>query len=261
MKTLRLPKRLRLLPIVVIVGTPLLALKGLGLVHEARAQSAVTTAPQRSQKTDPTLDDVQMTSAAEVDVLTSLTKRRAKLDAETQEIALKENLLQATEHRIDDKIAQLKALETQIQQLLVQRDAEQQKQISALVKTYSAMKAKDAARIFDSLDDSVLVPVAKDMKPDVLAPILAAMIPDAAQKLTIKLANRLTLPDAPALPPMPAPAMSPPAAPGQPTVGATTTAPAAPPSGQTAQTTPAGAPTSSAAAPATPPAPAQGHGG
>ena len=33
------------------------------------------------------------------------------------------------------------------------------------------------------------------MKSDVLAPVLAAMSPDAAQKLTVKLANKLALPD------------------------------------------------------------------
>ena len=41
------------------------------------------------------------------------------------------------------------------------------------------MKPKDAARIFDSLNDDVLVPVAQEMKSDVLAPVLAAMNPDA----------------------------------------------------------------------------------
>ena len=35
------------------------------------------------------------------------------------------------------------------------------------------MKPKDAARIFDTLPDDVLVPVAQEMKSDILAPILA----------------------------------------------------------------------------------------
>ena len=33
------------------------------------------------------------------------------------------------------------------------------------------------------------------MKSDVLAPVLAAMNPEQAQKLTVRLANKLTLPD------------------------------------------------------------------
>ena len=100
-----------------------------------------------------------------------------------------------TEARIDAKMTQLKALQTRISALLGQRDAAQEKQLASLVKTYSAMKPKDAARIFDSLSDQVLVPVAAEMKSDVLAPVLAAMNPEQAQKLTVRLANKLTLPD------------------------------------------------------------------
>ena len=108
---------------------------------------------------------------------------------------MRENILDAGEGRVDQKIAALKQLQTQIQALLAQRDAKQDKQIASLVKTYSAMKPKDAARIFDTLADDVLIPVAKDMKSDVLAPVLAAMNPDAAQKLTVKLAALLKLPE------------------------------------------------------------------
>ena len=38
------------------------------------------------------------------------------------------------------------------------------------------------------------------MKSDVLAPVLAAMNPEQAQKLTVRLANRLTLPETTAAP-------------------------------------------------------------
>jgi flagellar motility protein MotE (MotC chaperone) len=115
---------------------------------------------------------------------------------------------------VDAKITQLKALQAQMTALLSQRDQAQEKQLASLVKTYSAMKPKDAARIFDSLDNDVLVPVAQQMKSDVLAPVLASMNPEQAQKLTVKLANRLTLPDTAAAPsPVPAAVLAPPAAP------------------------------------------------
>jgi flagellar motility protein MotE (MotC chaperone) len=207
----RAVRRIRLIPVLIVMGAPLLILKGLGVVHAAEAQVA-TGSPAALDPTqsvtvssDPAMDDAPMTSAAEVDVLSSLAKRRAQLDAEAKDISDREVLLSASEKRVDDKIASLKALQDQIQQLLGQRDAEQQAQVATLVKTYSSMKPRDAARIFDVLDDSVLVPVAHAMKPDALAPILAAMQADAAQKLTLKLADRLKLPD----PPPAAPATTP----------------------------------------------------
>jgi len=54
----------------------------------------------------------------------------------------------------------------------------------------------------------VLIPVAQGMKPGDLGAILASMNPEAAQKLTVKLANKLSLPqtmDAVAPPPAPGP--------------------------------------------------------
>jgi flagellar motility protein MotE (MotC chaperone) len=192
---------LRLLPGVALVCTGLLVLKTSGLVHDAfavegapAAGDATAPAPQ-SVNQDFAGSDAQMNSASEVDVLTSLSKRRAAMDARETEIQAEANVLAATEARVDAKIAQLKQLQASIAGLLTQRDTAQEKQVAALVKTYSAMKPKDAAGIFNSLDDSVLLPVAEEMKSDVLAPVLAAMTPEAARKLTMKLASKLTLPD------------------------------------------------------------------
>jgi flagellar motility protein MotE (MotC chaperone) len=195
------PRSMRLLPSVVVVGAGLLVLNASGLVHNAYAQinqpaiaDAMAPPPAPGNK-DFAGDNAQIASASEVDVLTSLSKRRGELDAREAKIQIQANILAATEARVDAKVAQLKSLQGQIAVLLGQRDAAQEKQLTSLVKTYSAMKPKDAARIFDSLNESVLVPVASDMKSDVLAPVLAAMNPEQAQKLTIKLANKLTLPD------------------------------------------------------------------
>jgi flagellar motility protein MotE (MotC chaperone) len=205
----RLRRYFRLLPVVVAVGLGVLAIKGVDLARAAQAPAANSDAPDNTglapsdsggSHTGPDFaaDGGTSASAAEVDVLTSLTRRRAELDARERALNMHENILNAGEGRVDQKINALKALQTQIQGLLAQRDAAQDKQIASLVKTYSAMKPKDAARIFDTLADEVLIPVAKDMKSDVLAPVLAAMNSEAAQRLTVKLAALLKLPEAPA---------------------------------------------------------------
>ena len=192
------PRFARLLPSVMVVGAGLLILNASGLIHDARAgndQAAAgdAMAPPPDQK-DLAGDVSQNASASEVDVLTSLAKRRSELDDREAKIQTEATILNATETRVDAKIAQLKSLQTQISALLAQRDAEQEKQVGALVKTYSAMKPKDAARIFENLNDDVLLAVAQEMKSDTLAPVLAAMSPETAQKLTLKLANKLALP-------------------------------------------------------------------
>jgi flagellar motility protein MotE (MotC chaperone) len=242
-------KKLRLLPAVVVAGTALLGVKGFGLVHSAMAQTKDGVQIAANMPNDGIVapkdiasDDSETASASESDVLTSLAKRRSELDARARDQQMRENVLEATEKRVDAKIAALKLLQTQMTTLLGTRDAAQEKQVASLVKTYSSMKPKDAARIFDGLSDDVLVPVAQAMKSDALAPVLAAMNPSNAQKLTVKLASRLNLPEtataATAMPappsalPAPLPSIAPPAA------AANTPADASKTPGQQAQAAP-----------------------
>jgi flagellar motility protein MotE (MotC chaperone) len=264
----------RLLPAVFVVGLGVLAIKGVDLARAAQASAANSDAPDNTglapadsggakPATDFAADTGTADSSAEVDVLTSLTRRRTKLDARERALNMRENVLVAGEARVDQKITALTNLQNQIQALLSQRDAAQDKQIASLVKTYSSMKPKDAARIFDSLADEVLLPVAKGMKSDVLAPVMAAMNPDAAQRLTVKLAMLLKLPEAPAPAACPnptpmTPASSSDAAPSVPGTTAAVTPLVTPPVQTAALTSPPGAtqpPTPAQAAPAvaTPP--------
>lgn len=251
----KLLRHLRLLPLVIVVGLSLLTVRGFGFIQAfaedaGAATPAVQSDPATDPAEDPASDDAEMASASEVDVLTSLSKRRKQLDDREAQLAMRENVITAAEQRVDNKIAELQALQGEIQKLLGQKDIEEQKQIASLVKTYSSMKPKDAARIFNSLDEDVLIAVAQQMKPDVLAPVLAAMQSDAAQKLTLKLADRLKVtppPVAPtAAPAAPAPDGTMPAS--SPTA-ATNTAAAGPPS-QPTQTAAANTTAPAAAAPA-----------
>jgi len=132
-------------------------------------------------------------SQAEIDVLTSLAGRRDALDERQRELDMKASVLAATEKRIDEKIAQLKALQAKIDAVMGQRDAKETEQLDGLVRVYTAMKPKDAARIFSSLNDDVRIGVAGRMKPDTMAGILAALPSEVAQKLTVELASRYKL--------------------------------------------------------------------
>jgi flagellar motility protein MotE (MotC chaperone) len=235
-KPKNLPRYARLLPSVVVIGAGLFLLKTSDLVHDAYAQAetqvaALTADPVPSNKDYAGGEDDQVASASEVDVMGALSKRRRELDTREGQLTIQANMIAATESRVDAKITQLKTLQTQIAALLVQRDDAQKAQVASLVKTYSTMKAKDAARIFNTLPDDVLVPVAQQMKSDILALVLANMAGDNAKTLTVKLANRLALPqtvDAPAPAPVPVAAAAPVAAPAAPaqTASAAPVAPA-----------------------------------
>lgn len=188
------PRFLRLLPAVLLVGGAVLIGKANMFMHTAYAQANNNAVPAPAI----TDQDDQVTSAAQGDVLNAMTRRRKELDAREATLNTQANIIAATEQRVDTKIEQLKTLQAQITTLLGQRDKAQQDQIHALIKTYGpdGMKPAAAAAIFNTLPDDVLIPVAQGMKPDALGQILSKMHPDAAQKLTVKLANKLALPQA-----------------------------------------------------------------
>jgi len=59
---------------------------------------------------------------------------------------------------------------------------------------YEAMKSKDAARIFNTLDLDVLVDVMSRMSDRKISPILAQMEPERARTVTMMLAQNGGLP-------------------------------------------------------------------
>jgi flagellar motility protein MotE (MotC chaperone) len=59
------------------------------------------------------------------------------------------------------------------------------------------MKPKDAAEIFDGMDDKVLLDLAKSMKPANLAAVMSLMTPKRAEALTRMLAQLAAAPAEP----------------------------------------------------------------
>jgi flagellar motility protein MotE (MotC chaperone) len=156
-------------------------------------------------------------TASEADVMESLAQRREQLDAREREIDMREKVIAAAEKRVEERIAELKTIEQNIETMFGKRDEQEEQQLASLVKTYEAMKPGDAAQIFDKMDLTVTLDVISRIKPAKAAPILAAMKPERAEQVTVELARRYELPKAAEAAPAPdaAPA-APPAAPPAP---------------------------------------------
>jgi flagellar motility protein MotE (MotC chaperone) len=135
-------------------------------------------------------------SQSELRVLQSLGDRRGQLDQREQAIDTQSKLLTAAELKLDAKIKALMALKADLQGLVVQANVQQKQESNRLVAVYEKMKPKDAAPIMAALSDDVRLPVAAQMKPQVLGAILANMPASEAKKLTEKLAARFTAADA-----------------------------------------------------------------
>ena len=133
-------------------------------------------------------------SASEIEVLTSLTKRREELDKRQAELDMREKLMMATEQRLDQKLAEIKSIQGEIQAAVGTLNDKQQKEIASLVKVYENMKPKDAAAIMQDLDRTILLEVASRIKEAKMAPILAAMEPSKAREITVMLAKKNDVP-------------------------------------------------------------------
>ena len=131
-----------------------------------------------------------LSSSSERAVLERLQERRGAIDDRAREIDLREGLLQAAERKLDGRINELKEIESRVDAGARAEQADAERQLKMLVIMYESMKAKDAARVFDRLKLDVLVPIATTMKPARMSEILAAMSPEAAEKLTVALAMR-----------------------------------------------------------------------
>jgi len=103
---------------------------------------------------------------------------------------MRENLLKAAEKRLEARLNELKGIEAKINSSIQTRDKEELKRFQGIVSMYENMKAKEAARIFDRLDLKILVDVSTQINPRKMSEILAQMQPEAAERLTVELANR-----------------------------------------------------------------------
>jgi flagellar motility protein MotE (MotC chaperone) len=156
---------------------------------EGAAKKPLEPAPAPGGKPVP-LDLEHPVSQAERAILESLQKRRAELDARAHDLDLREDLLRAAEKRVGGRIDELKDIEARVGAAMQQKDEGEAARFKNVVSMYENMKAKDAAKIFDGLEIKVLLNVAKEINPRRMSDILAQMVPENAQRLTVELALR-----------------------------------------------------------------------
>lgn len=198
----------RLMPAVMVTVAAVLGLKAVAMAesvaetaaeagHQEQAAGAdqhsteaAAAAPATAQCAAPSLAEMAGLSQAEVQVLQALGTRRQELEARGEALETQDGLMLAAEQRLNERLAELRALETHVNDLLGQLDEAQEQRLASLVDVYQRMRAKDAAAVFDGLDDDVLVQVASRMRQANLAEVMGRMDPNRARALTQMLADR-----------------------------------------------------------------------
>ena len=129
-------------------------------------------------------------SPSERAVLERLQSRRQEIETRAREIDIRENLMKSAEKRIEGRIEEMKATEARVSAAGQQRSEAEAARFKGLVTMYEAMKPKDAARVFDRLELSVLFEIASQIAPRKMSDIMGQMQPEAAERLTVEMARR-----------------------------------------------------------------------
>ncbi len=191
----------RLLPTVMVTLAALLGLKAVAVAQSASEAAPARPAPQTppaaaptpapaAQCATPDFAEQAGLSQAEVQVLQALGARRTRLDQRAAEIETRADLIAAAERRMEQRLTELRRVESQVSRMLGQLDQTQETRMANLVDVYQRMRAKDAAAVFDSLDEGTLIEVAGRMRQQNLAEVMGKMQPDRARRLTQMLAER-----------------------------------------------------------------------
>nr|WP_321456405.1 hypothetical protein [uncultured Cohaesibacter sp.] len=218
--------QVRLLPVVLIAVVGLLFIKVAHLVVysdfvggstiPAQAQEAAAPAPKvepadaaaapENTEAEPPKDaneppslvegmkvDPTQSSRSELAILERLANRRKELDERAKSIEMREALLKAAEKRLQQRVDELKSIEKSIEIATKKRNEKQQEDIARLVAMYSTMKSKQAAEIFEVMDQDILLDIAKSMKSRKLASIMGEMKAESASILSRAIADSNSL--------------------------------------------------------------------
>jgi flagellar motility protein MotE (MotC chaperone) len=132
----------------------------------------------------------QSVSPSERAILERLQARRQELEQRAREVEIRESLLKSAEKRIEGRVDEMKATEAKISTATGQKAEQNAARFKGIITMYENMKPKDAAKVFDRLEMSVLYEIASQIAPRKMSDILGLMQPEAAERLTVELARR-----------------------------------------------------------------------
>lgn len=124
---------------------------------------------------------------------------RVKLEARDAAIDQRQQGLEVLSQQVEDERAELLALRSKLEELrnaiqaeYIEIEANEQQNLKQLADIYSAVKAEAAIKVFDGLDDIMVVKILSLMSSESSAKILGKMGESAADSKQLKRAAQIT---------------------------------------------------------------------
>lgn len=128
------------------------------------------------------------------ELLSAIAAERRDLEARTIRLDEREAMLAVAEARVRHEVDRLAAIKREIEGQLSQQSKLLDADLNRMGVTYSAMRARDAARIMDEMEPATVVAILDRMTERRSAPILGAMTPLKAQEVTRLIMERHQVP-------------------------------------------------------------------
>lgn len=157
----------------------------------ATPASAATTKPAESSREVAAVAETKSSemSAEELDHLTKLNDRKKELDAREEELNRMESELAVQKVELEKRMKELEEMRSQISSILNDRVKLDEEKIDTLVQMYTNMKAPQAAKVFETMDEDLAVEILGRMKKKSAADIMNLLKPEKAQIFSEKYAG------------------------------------------------------------------------
>ncbi|MGC8490331.1 MAG: MotE family protein [Syntrophobacteraceae bacterium] len=146
--------------------------------------------PPATYKPGPVIADVaaaHLTSAAS---LSALQQKENRIQLEEEKLRAEKQQLLALKKEVETKVNALLVLQKQVLSAQSREKSAKNSQLQGLARIYGTMKPKQAAKLMESLDDSLVKSIISTMPPDKAASILALMDVKKAAKISEALSGQ-----------------------------------------------------------------------
>ncbi|WP_413585397.1 MotE family protein [Bdellovibrio sp. HCB274] len=165
-----------------------ITLNGGAMAQSAPAPAAPVAEEKAAAEAAPEVKSVSL-SNDEIDHLTKLTDRKKELDAREEELNRQEAELQAQKVELNKRLKELEDMRGKISSMLEDRVKADDQKVDTLVQMYTNMKPPQAAKVFETMDEDLVVEILGRMKKKNAADIMNLLKPEKAQIISEKYAG------------------------------------------------------------------------
>lgn len=158
---------------------------GMAVAEETKPATSKQAVNSESVKTPPHAEEKKK-PASEADYLFKLSERKKELDQREEALNKFAEDLAKQKEDIESKLKNLESVRSKISLVLQERIKADETKIETLVQVYSNMKPQQAAKVFEVLDEDLVIEILSKMKKKNAADIMNMIKPEKAQVFSEK---------------------------------------------------------------------------